>query len=349
MKKVLAGLLSVLLLATLPGCGGDTGTTPDDAGSDAAAQISIKACTPFAATHPWSTGFDYFAERLAEESGGTMTVDVYYSDSLGGGNTSTIIEMVGTGACTMMVNSPLVYQAWNPNYAVFSLPFLFPDEETGFAAMESEIGQEAMGWMTEQGMTGVGLVMNGYRQLTNSKRTVTAPEDMAGLKIRIPNTNTLIDTFRTLGADPTILNMSEVYTSVQNGTVDGQENPVAVIDSNKIYEVCPYITLWTYMWDPAFVMCNTEFLESLTEEQRAIFDQCVDEMCDYIIDSLHDQEAAQIQTFKDYGCEVVELNEEQTNAFKEATAGVYDQYREVIGADIVDGFLQAIEDAQASE
>ena len=181
MRKIIAGMLVALLLVTLTGCGNGSEANESGMPTESEDVLSIKACSPFAATHPWSTGLDYFAEEIAERSGESIRVDVYYSDSLGGGNTSTIIEMVGTGACTMMINSPLVYQAWNPKFAVFSLPFLFPDQETGFAAMESEIGQEAMTWMSDQGMTGVGLVMNGYRQLTNSIRPVTTPSDLDGL------------------------------------------------------------------------------------------------------------------------------------------------------------------------
>lgn len=343
MKKLLALIMAFAMVFSLVACGNST------SGNTADSPIVIKASSPFAATHPWSQGFDYLKQIIEERSNGTMTVDVYYSDSLGGGNTTTLIEMVGTGACTLMINSPLVYQNWNPKFSVFSLPFLFPDQETGFAAMNSEIGQDAMNWMQEQGMTGVGVVMNGYRQLTNSKHTIDSPDDLKGLKMRIPNTNTLIDTFKSLGADPTMLTMSEVYTSIQNGTVDGQENPVAVIDSNKIYEVCPYITLWTYMWDPAFVMCNSAFLDSLSTEQRAIFDECIADMCDHVINQLNDQEASEIQAFKDYGCEVTELTVEQNQAFKDATAGVYDTYRDTIGADVVDGFLAAIDEIIANK
>jgi tripartite ATP-independent transporter DctP family solute receptor len=324
----------------LAGCGGDS--SPDDTAQNDT--MTIVATSPFAATHPWSMGMHYLAGLLSERTDGQMTVSVFYSDAIGGGSTTTVIEMTGTGANHMMINSPLVYQNWNPNFAVFSLPFLFPSQEIGLEFMRnSDVGNDARYWLTDQGMTGVGVVMNGYRQLTNSRRPVTSPEDIAGLKLRIPNTRTLISTFSRLGVDPTILSMAEVYTSIQNGTVDGQENPVAVIYSNRIYEVAPYITLWTYMWDPAFVMVNTELLESMTEEQRRIFLESVDEMCDWIINALNEQMEAQIQTFIDRGSNVIELTDAQNAAFRAATAGVYDEFRDEIGSELIDKVLNTIE------
>jgi tripartite ATP-independent transporter DctP family solute receptor len=256
-----------------------------------------------------------------------------------------MIEMVGTGGAHMMINSPLVYQGWNKNYQIFSLPFLFPDQETGFKAMKTEKGKEALHWMEANGMVGVGVVQNGYRQLTtNTGKPITSPADMKGLKLRIPDSPLLIATFTAMGASPVSLNMTEVYTSIQQGTVDGQENPIAVIDSNKIYEVAPYITVWTYNWDPAFIMCNKALLDSFTEEQRTLFQECIDETADYIIKMIDDNEAKQLQGFKDAGCTVTVLTEEQTKAFKDITAKVYDECRKNIGAELVDGFANTVKE-----
>lgn len=349
MKKKYGCLALVICIMCnlLAGCGGSQSSGDSaDKGNPTAATYNMKVNSCWPATHPWSRCLDFFKENIEKRTDGQISVNVYYSDSIGGGNSNTAIEMVCSGAATMDIRSPLAYTGWNEKYSVFCLPFLFDSHEQGFAAMESEIGQEAMTWMSEQGCTGVGLCLNGYRQLTNSKHPVTSPADLKDLKLRIPTAPILVDVYQTLGAEVTSMTITEVYTSIQNGAIDGQENPVSAISSNKFYEVCPYITLWSYLWDPAFVMCNTAFLESLTPELREIFDECIDEMCQYSIDLTFEEEAAQIQAFKDYGCEVVELTAEQNAAFKEAAAPVYEHARASLGDELVDAILQAAEAAK---
>ncbi len=338
MKKTLLLSLSLFLLCLC---------APLGASAAKEAPIELSAGQPFNSTHPWGRGFEHMAGLLDERSGGRIKMSVYHGHSIANGNTRTMVEMIMEGTADLMINSPLVYQGWDKRYCVFSLPFLFPSAEAGLETMKSEIGLEAMNWLKDKGMFAVGVTMNGYRQLTNSRRPVLSPADINGLKIRVPDASTIISTFNLLNADPTSLNMPEVYTSIQQGTVDGQENPVAVIDSNKLYEVCPYITLWTYMWDPAFMMMHTGSYERLPEDLKPIFDECAKETADYVTKLISEMEAEQIKGFIAHGSKVVTLTPEQNAAFAQATAPVYDEYRDLIGGDIVDRFLKAIAETAA--
>lgn len=347
MKKTLFLSLSLVLICLMSAACDDSSSNLPPAASGEKANIELSAGQPFNSTHPWGLGFEHMAKLLAEKSDGRIKMSVYHGHSIANGNTRTMVEMILEGTADLMINSPLVYQGWDKRYCVFSLPFLFPSTEIGFAAMKTDIGGEAMNWLKDKGMFAVGVTVNGYRQLTNSRRPVLSPADINGLKIRVPDASTIISTFNLLNADPTSLNMPEVYTSIQQGTVDGQENPVAVIDSNKLYEVCPYITLWTYMWDPAFLMMHTGSYERLPEDLKPVFDECVQETMEYINQLLAEKETEQIKGFQDNGCEVVTLSTEQNAAFAQATALVYDEYRDLIGGDIVDRFLKAIDEVAA--
>ncbi len=351
--KILALLTALTLtVSALSGCGGSSsssGSSGSNSGSDNANVKTevLLASHPFNDTHPWQLGLNYLGDLLYERTDGRYDVEAYPAGSLSGGSNRSIVEMTGTGALQIMIHSGLSYQGFNEKYAVLALPFMFPDRETGFKALnESAIGQEAMTWLEDNGCISFSICENGMRWLTNSKRKVETPEDIKGLKIRVPDAMSLVNSFKLWGADPTILNMSEVYTAIQQGTVDGQENPVAAIDSNKLYEVCPYITDWTYCWDPAFIMWNKELIESLSEEDKEIFIQASKEAAEYINKLIEENDEKQVEGFKAAGCEVTKLTPEQEAVFKEMAMPVYDEYREILGAELVDGLIAAVEEAQ---
>lgn len=309
----------------------------------------LLASHPFNDTHPWQKGLEYLGKILYERTDGRYDVKAYPAGSLSGGSNRSIVEMTGTGALQIMIHSGLSYQGFNEKYAVFSLPFMFPDRETGFKALNnSEIGKEAMTWLENNGCISFSICENGMRWLTNSKRKVEKPEDLKGLKIRVPEANSIVDSFKLWGADPTILNMSEVYTAIQQGTVDGQENPVAAIDSNKLYEVCPYITDWTYCWDPAFIMWNEEFINGLSADDKAIFVQASKDAAQYINDLIKTDDATKVEGFKKAGCTITTLTKDEEAAFKKLAEPVYDEYRQKLGADLVDGLIKAVDDASKS-
>lgn len=342
--RVVAILLSLCVsFALLAGCGGNSSNEADPAANTSGDKIVFKATQCFSATHPWGRGLEYLGQLLEEKSGGTMGVDVYHGNSIGNGDNRTCIEMVMEGTCDIEINSPTVRTGWDERFAVFSLPFLLPNTEVGLEVMNNtEVGKDSWNWVESYGEKAVGIVVNGYRMLTNAVRPIHTPEDISGLKLRVPDSKVHLAVFNALNADPTSLTMSEVYTSIQQGTVDGQENPIPVIASNKLYEVCPYITLWTYMWDPAFVMMHTGSYDKLTDEQKAIFDECMAEACQFIIDAVAEDEAKYVSEFEDYGCEVYTLTDDETEQFKKATAVVYDEFREALGADFIDGFIETV-------
>lgn len=344
--KFIAALTAIAVVAgSLSGCGQKASEGGSSQGGTAEKQVLL-ASHPFNATHPWQIGLEHLGELLEERTDGRYTVEAHPAGSLSGGSNRSIVEMTGTGALQIMVHSGLSYQGFNEKYAVFALPFMFPDRETGFKVMkESEIAQEAKTWLEPNGCIAFSVVENGMRFLTNSKRKVEKPEDIKGLKIRIPEAQALVSTFRLWGADPTILNMAEVYTAIQQGTVDGQENPVAAIDSNKLYEVCPYITSWTYCWDPAWIMWNKDLIEGLSPEDKEIFIKASEDAADYINNLIAENDEILIKKFEDYGCEVTKLTPDQQQVFKDAAMDVYEQYRGIIGADLVDGMIKAVEDA----
>lgn len=342
-KKILVVLVGILVMGLLvmSACSNKTEN------AETREVYVIKATHPFPATHPWNKGLEKFSELVGERSNGQIKVEIYPSGQLSGGNTRTQNEQVQAGTLQMVVQSPIIWTGWDKRYMVYNLPFMFPDRDTAFKVVDnSEIVKETLTYLEDDNIKFVDIWENGFRNITNTKRAITKPEDLKGLKIRIPETNLFISTFKTLGADPTIISMGEVYTSLQQGTVDGQENPLSVIHSNKFYEVCDYLTVWGYCWDPAFVAINKPFFDSLPSDlQQAVID-CVKEAGNYEKKLIADNDARLIQELEDKGMKVSILTPEQQDVFITATKPVYDEFESVIGKELINKFRAAVQEAQ---
>lgn len=350
---------TVMAAGALAGCGGakasdsagdaakadtEAGAASRDASQAPEGTTVLLASHVFNDSHPWQQCLEKLSELLYERTDGRYTVEVHPAAGLSGGSSRTLIEMVGNGGLDIMVHASLSLEGFNPNYGVFALPFLFEDREQGLDILNhSEVGAQAMTWLESNGITGVALCENGTRYLANAVRPVRTPEDLAGLKIRVPESEVLLSEFKAWGADPTPMNMTEVYTAIQQGTVDGNENNIPAIDSNKLYEVCPYITTTAHCWEPAWIFFNSELLDSLSEEDREIFIQAAKEAAEYEVQLEGESEEEKMKTFVEYGCEIIELTPEERAAFKAQVQSVYDEYRGKLGSELVDSIVKAVE------
>lgn len=309
----------------------------------------LRATQCFAATHPWNKGLERFGELLAEKTDGGIKVEVYPAGQLSSGNPRTMNEQVQAGTLQMVIQSPIIWTMWDERYMVYNLPFMFPSREVAFEVVDnSDVVQETLGYLESKGILHLDIWENGFRHITTTDRIIKTPEDLKGLKLRIPETNLFISTFESMGAEPAIIPMGEVYTSLQQGVADGQENPLSVIYSNKLYEPCDYLTIWGNCWDPAFVSINKSFYESLPQEYQKAVVEAVKEAGEYEIELITNDEDRLIEELKEKGMTVTILTPEMEEKFREATAVVYDKFEDKIGADLIERFKNAIEEAKAN-
>lgn len=310
----------------------------------------IKATQPFAATHPWNKGLEKFAELVKQKTNGKIKVEIYPAGQLSGGNPRTQNEQVQAGTLQMVIQSPIIWTNWDSRYMVYNLPFLFPDRDTAFKVVKnSDVVKETLSFLEPKGVKFLGIWENGFRHVTNSKRPIKTPDDMRGLKLRIPETNLFISTFKALGAQPTIIPMGEVYTALQQGTADGQENPLSVIESNKLYEVQKYVTIWHACWDPALVAINKKFYDELPQDLQKAVQEAVNEAGEYEINLIAQDDKRLLGELATKGMEVTQLTPEQEELFRKATSGVYDEFQSTIGKDLIDRFKKAIEEAKKGQ
>ncbi|MCC8189834.1 MAG: TRAP transporter substrate-binding protein, partial [Planctomycetes bacterium] len=222
-----------------------------------------------ATDHPYQTGSLKFAELVKEYSNGSLTVDVFPASQIASG--AKAIEFVQMGTLDLALESTMAFSNFVPEIGVLDMPFLFATKEEAFRVLDGTVGKQLEAIAEAQGFKILGWWDNGFRSITSVKGNVTTPADLAGLKIRTPESAVFLSTFRTLGAIPTPMAVAEVFSSLQLGTVDASENSDSNNIMNKYTEVCPYysVTKHIYTAEP-LIMDLDRFTAFSPKEQEAL-------------------------------------------------------------------------------
>lgn len=288
----------------------------------------------------WYKAAEKLSEDVKEASDGRISISVYPNEQLSGGDSGAAVAQVADGTQDMSYNSTIIYSIMDQRLGVLSAPFIFPDLETAYSLLDGEGGEMINDILRENGVEPLGFAQNGFRQVTNSVHPIKTPEDIENLKMRIPGINMYTDLWREFGADPTTMTFSEVFTGLQQGTIDGQENPVDVIHSSQLNEVQDYMTIWDYSFDPLILGINKELFDSMSEEDQTILKEAAADANAYQIEQAQKLEAEQLEELEASGMEIYELSEEEKEAFKELSQPIYDEYKDVWGEDLLNAFQQ---------
>jgi tripartite ATP-independent transporter DctP family solute receptor len=211
-------------------------------------------------------GSAVFAEEVAKRTGGRITIEQYPNSALGGEVEMLKALQLGTLDAAFITGAPLPNVV--PEAGVFNIPFIFRNAEHAHAVLNGPIGQEYLKKFAGKDMVALAWGENGMRHLTNSKREIRTPEDLKGLKLRLPQSEVMLTGFRALGADPALLPFPQVYGALQSGQFDGQENPIATILSAKFSQVQKYLTLSGHVYDPAVFLLSPDVFNDLPDEDK---------------------------------------------------------------------------------
>ncbi|MDR2302175.1 MAG: TRAP transporter substrate-binding protein [Deltaproteobacteria bacterium] len=330
MKKLFSLILLALCLSLTMGAGAALAQTKADPDKT----YIIKATSVFNPSHAWIRGLELFKTILDEKSGGKLKVQVYPAAQLSGGNNRTMCEQIQAGTVEVILLTPFSWGGLVSDPQIFSLPFFFPSTEVALAVSEYPEALNMLdGMYSRVGVKNLSVVDHGFRYLTNSKLDIHKPEDAKGLKLRVPPTSQLMDEFQLMGALTVSIPMTELYTSLQQGTVDGQENPVSAIDSNKIYEVNKHIMVSNFTWDPGILQMNQKFYDSLPEEYQKMVDEATIEVTAWINKTIAEEEAGLLEKFKEAGCTITVLTKEETDYFTKFFQPIHDKYSKEYGID----------------
>lgn len=234
-----------------------------------AADYTYKFANNLPVTHPLNTRLKEATDKILEESGGRMQINVFPSSQLG--NDTETLSQLRAGATEFFSLSPLILSTLVPNAAISGIGFAFPDYDTVWKAMDGELGAYARAEIEKKGLVPMEKIWdNGFRQITSSTKPINTPEDLAGFKIRVPPSPLWQSMFGAFGAAPATINFAEVYTALSTGTVDGQENPLAIASTAKLYEVQKHCAMTNHMWDGFWFLANKRSWEALPEDVREI-------------------------------------------------------------------------------
>lgn len=209
-----------------------------------------------------------FAEIVAAKSGGQIEVKVFPNGQLYGGDPSAAVRQLASGSLDMLLLSSSLYANFNPKFTAISIPYLFDDNAQLRAYLAGPLGQELLSDLNGIGIKGLALWQRPFRQMTNSRRAITQPQDLAGMKFRVPNNPLWMEFFGKLGAVPTPMAFGEVYNALQLKVVDGQENPINIPVTAKFYEVQKFATLTNHMADGWVLAINPAKFSALSEAEK---------------------------------------------------------------------------------
>lgn len=276
-----------------------------------------------------------FAQLLEEKLGDEFTYELHHTGALGDENVH--LQMIRTGQIDvypMGSDAVELDEAW----AVFDMPFLFADRDAVARVLDGEVGEMLRSSMRERaGLEVLAFGELGFRQITNSVRPIVTPEDLNGLQIRVPGSATRVLTFQSYGAAPVTMNFGELYLALQQGTVDGQENPLIAIKNRSLYEVQNYLSLSNHVYTPVTLAMNGRKYDSLTDEQKAAVKEAALEAAKYT----RGLGAEADQSLLSELSESLEVNEIDLAAFQAASEPVYEGIAEVSGAEIAARFREA--------
>ena len=273
----------------------------------------------------------FFAEELSKRSGGKLKMKGFGDASLG--NDIQMQQTLIGGAQEMMVGSTATLVGIVKDFAVYDLPFLFNNEREADAVLDGPFGQKLMAKLEERGLVGLVYWENGFRNLTNSKRPVTKAEDLAGIKLRVMQNPVYIDMFNRFGANAVPLAFSELFTALETGTVDGQENPVTTIQSSKFYEVQKYLTISKHVYSPWIVLASKRWFDSLSNDERRIIREAAVASRDFERKDSRELSVQSVGFLKEKGMQINELSDAELNRMRELVKPAFDKYAAEGGAD----------------
>lgn len=286
----------------------------------AGAKETIRVAGNFATEHSSSLAMAKFEEELERLSGGEIDVNVFPAQQLGGAAEN--VQAVKIGAIELMWVGTAYLTRTVPELEAIGLPFQFGSREQAFAIVDGPVGEALDAKLADEGMTSLGYMELGFRQLSNNARPIERVEDIAGLKIRLQPNETHLATFRALGANPVAMDVKELYSALEQGVIDGQENPFAIINVAGYAEVQKYVSNTGHFFDFISVIGNKKWFDGLDAETQAMVSQAMATAIAYQRELAAEQDAAGLSQLEAKGMTYTEVSPELATALRVQTAGV---------------------------
>ena len=338
--RFLALALSAAMLFGLTACGGgkddsqpqEAPATEENGAAEDAGAENADASNPDATVLQLGTtvneqdsfqvAAEKFAELVEERTNGAYKIEIYPNGTLGGERDMLESMQMDTLDMAIVTSGPFIN--FSDAMGVLDMPYLFGSNEEAYTVLDGEIGRELLDTLESSGLKGLAYAERGFRNLTNNVKPIQTAADLNGLKLRVMENDVYTASFKAMGVNADPMAWADALTALQQGTVDGQENPINVIFSYKLWESQKYATLDRHSYSTAIITMSANLFNSLDAETQQIFLDAAQEAAEFERAWVAEQEADQLQAMKDNGMEVIE--DPDLDSFKEAVQPVYEQY-----------------------
>lgn len=304
------------------------------------AQTTIKLgwTTADSKVDPYAIAAHYFAEELESAAPGEFNVQFFPNHQLG--DDTAMLQAMQFGTMGAGVITGTQVGTLEPAFQLNDLPFLYANSRQAHRVLDGEVGQELLAKLDSKGIVGLGFPEAGFRHTINNKRPIQTPADFNGVKLRVQPSDLFIASFRAIGANPVPMAWSDVFTAVQQGTVDGLEIPLPVIFANKYPEVTEYLSLTSHTYNALALLMSKQTFSKLSDENQEVVRQAAKRAIQRQRETVASNNDAVLDQIRAAGMSVNEVDD--VAAFRSMVSGVYDEYRGKIGADIVNTALEQV-------
>lgn len=339
-KKLLCLALACTMIFSLSACGGGNDEPAGDGAEGIEAmEITIASPQPNSESDPVYVYCKTFADIVTEKTDGKITFDIQ-GDAVLGSDTE-IAEGLTLGTLDMGITSNAAAGGYAPSQQLYALPFLFNDDEEANAFIDSDIAAEMNKDMEEKGLKVMSVLDGGFRQSLNTKKSIHSMAGYKGMKWRVPPMDLFTDTFKALGANATPMSGAEVFTGLQQGTIDGCEFPVSSIYSMQLYTAAGYIDMTNHMFTAWYACVSDKLWDKLSPEVQKIFEEAAAEANEASRKVQIESTESQLAEIEKAGATVnYDVN---TDEMREAVQPILESYRDKIGADLYDRAMEYIE------
>ncbi|MDO8777663.1 MAG: TRAP transporter substrate-binding protein [Burkholderiaceae bacterium] len=294
---------------------------------------TIKFTTQNPKGHPIVMGMEKFAEIVAAKSGGKIKVNLFPGGVLGGD--APLVSALQGGTVEMVSMNSGILASQVKEFAIYDFPFMFNNSKEADAVVDGPFGKMMHAKLDAKGLVGLTYWELGFRTMTNSKRPIVKVEDIAGLKLRVIPNPINLDWVKALGANPTPLAFPEVYSALEQGAIDGQENPLTVIAATKLYEVQKYVTLTNHQYNPQSVLISKKFWDTLNAAEKKLLSDAAVQSSAYQRQQARAQATTALETVKKGGMQVNELPAAEVDKLRDKMRPVIAKYAVAVGQDTV--------------
>jgi TRAP-type transport system periplasmic protein len=294
--------------------------------------------------HSVALGVRKMQEVLNAKTGGKLKIQAFWGGSAGGDLAGAQATRAGTQEIVCASGSALAGIV--KELAALDLPFLFANEKEAYTVLDGPAGQYFNRKLEAAGLVNLAYWENGFRNMTNSRRPVAKAEDFEGMKVRVMQSNLFIDTFKTLGANPTPMAFGEVFTSLETKTIDGQENPFATIETAKLYEVQKYLSVTRHVYAPFFVLYSKKLWDQLSAQEQAVLREAALAGQAVQREASRAQDRQSLAMLRTRGMQVNELSDAEKARILAKLKPVYDKHVALIGAEAVNVLQEGLKKAR---